>query len=282
MKYLFILVLLSIIIMGCDKTVTAEESKLSLEELSGKFYLDVRTASDNAYIDWFNAHSEEKAWWNKLGANDMEIFLFSEKESIEQHWAADRGVSCGVQYQGHLGELTEYFGHDLKTKYKDKKIVRAIDTVGFLKALGVTPKILNKHYVRDPVPARIHKKYKTWWSVTVSKDTTFFKGRSFAEAFAATTDPLEKANLMKSLKNSIQIEYADSDKTKTQDNPFLFALTPKNITFSIACDFGQIVTLSLKDGEFPDTKYTTFMAFDADQPGVFSPHDPTGAKIQWK
>lgn len=275
------LLLITVILMGGADTTIPEYPVAKIEphhkSRLGLFKLDVRTADDNEYIDWWNKHSDMPAFWKPLGEKELEIFLWSKDEHHNLDQRPEFSIGSGIQYGDFMwNEMLEVFQDDfIDGKYKDYTIVRAWDEYGLLTEFDIHPPILNVPYKWHTEMLRLSAIHKSWWCATFPVDTIVFNTDHFWSKYNSLSG-IEQARYWQSFRDSFVLTYGDGEKKR--DAIVHFQVNDKKwLHVSFACDTGQAVNVKIQ-GYLPKPSLS-FMTRTAEDAEVFEPSDPDGASI---
>ena len=280
MKYITTLAVLILFAVGCygdtEKTETPHKSR------AGKFVMVVRTADDNAQIDWFTAHSDMPAFWEKLGEKELEVWVLSEADKDNLVTKPEFAITAGIEYGYMLFEgLLETFETEfVQGKYKDYTIVRAWDEYGLLADFGITPKTLNVPYRWHASMEHIYAIHTTWWTATFALDAIVFQGEKFWEKYNSIPEGIERTRYYQQFRDAFSLTYSYGATKRDPIVHFYIAGTAgvmTDLVVSVACDRAQAVNVEI-DGDFGKPRLV-FMARDLNDFSVFSPSDPEGATI---
>ena len=124
----------------------------------------------------------------------------------------------------------------------------------------------------------------SWWRVTVSMHWTRIDGESVKDQWLSAKNDLERANLLKRVRDAIQPTYPDGSTRKYKLEGFQlngeYGEVPKDIQFGVPCDKGQRVIVQF-DGQFPGNIRTEFITQNDDD--THSPtRDTGGASIEFQ
>lgn len=278
MKNLFLCILI-IFSVGCYKSANSAEADPKHKSRGGKFVLDVRTADDNDQIDWFNAHSEMPAFWEKLGEKELEVWVLSkdDKDNLDQRPEFD--ITVGTEYGvfNNWDEMTETFQAEfIDGKFKDHTIVRAWDEYGLLSDFGIHPPILNVPYKWHADMQPIFAMHQTWWRATFPLDTIVFHTDHFWEKYNSIPEGIERSEYWKAFRNSFVLTYGDGEKKR--DAIVHFQVCDKQwLVISFACGTGQSLNVKIP-GYLPKPRLS-FMARTETDFEIYTPSDPEGATI---